>query len=84
MKLLHITAAIAAIALAAPALAEQPKSPGASQHAPGQKMQDQGSCPRRSGRLRLQPRRSNEGSGARPRRFGRVRLQPWRSSQRQK
>ena len=45
MKLLHITAAIAAMALAAPALAEQPKSPGASEYAPGQKMQDKGSVP---------------------------------------
>lgn len=45
MKLLHITAAIVAITLVAPALAEQPKSPGASQYAPGQTMQDKGSVP---------------------------------------
>ena len=58
MKLLHITAAIVAITLVAPALAEQPKSPGASQ---GQTMQDKGSVPGDPGASGYKPRRSNEG-----------------------
>jgi hypothetical protein len=43
MKLLHVTTAIAALALVTPALAEPPKNPGASEYAPGQKMQENGS-----------------------------------------
>jgi hypothetical protein len=65
MKLLHAVTAAAALALSTPVFAETP-SKGASDYAPGQKMQDKGSVPGDTGASGYAPGQKMQDKGPVP------------------